>query len=128
MKSARWMFAYAAFLFGCGLVAYFMAPPDANATTALVVPSIAAGLMVVFGGMAAAFHRHRTTGMIGIHVGLVLPLLFAAAFGYRAASTFANGGSEKQYLAVILTIMAAGSVVAFFVVLRTRPPKQARET
>jgi hypothetical protein len=126
MKSAKWMFGYAAFLMACGLVAYFMAPPDVNATTALIVPSIAAGLMVVFGAMAAAFNRNRTVGMIGIHAGLVLPLVFAAAFAYRAYSTFSSGGDAKRYLAIILTVMAVGSVVAFLAILSARPPKEAR--
>jgi hypothetical protein len=126
MKSARIMFAYAGFLIACGLVAYFMAPAGANATTALIVPSVAAGLMIVFGAMASAFPRNRTVGMVGIHVGMVLPILFAAAFGYRAVNTFKGGDESKQYLAWILTVMATASLAAFVAILSARPAKQMR--
>lgn len=126
MKSARIMFGYAAFLVICGLIAFFMAPPDAKATTALLVPCIAAGLMVVFASMASAFYRNRVVGMVGIHVGMALPILFAGAFGYRAYNTFTSGVEEKQYLAIILSVMAIGSVLAFIAILLTRPPKVMR--
>jgi uncharacterized membrane protein len=126
MKSPRLMFAYAGFLVACGAVAYFMAPAGAKAGTALIVSSGAAALMVICASMAGAIHRNPTVGMIGIHTGLVLPLVFAALFAFRAYSTFANGGEAKRYLAVILSIMAIGSVVAFIAILASRPPKAAR--
>jgi hypothetical protein len=126
MKSARIMFAYAGFLIACGLVAYFMAPPGVNATTALLVPGLAAILMIVFGAMANMFPRNRNVGMVGVHVGLVLPLLFALAFGFRAYNTFRGGDESKQYLGWILSVMAAASVAAFLAVLTTRPAKNMR--
>lgn len=126
MKSARIMFAYAGFLIACGLAAYFMAPPGANATTALIVPSIAAGLMIVFGALANMYARHRQVGMVGIHVGLVLPLIFTIAFGYRAFNTFRGGDADKQYLAWILSVMTVASIVAFVAILSTRPAKEMR--
>lgn len=127
MKSARIMMVYAAFMVVCGLVAFFRAPPGSNAATALVVPSIAAFLMVVCGVMAASFHRSRTVGMIGIHAGLVLPILFAIAFGMRAWKTFDTGGMDKRYLAYTLAALTLGSVVAFLLILKTRPSKQMRQ-
>lgn len=119
MKSSRLMFAYAAFLVICGAIAFFMAPANTNAATALIVPSIAAALMVVFATMAARLPRNRTVGMVGIHVGLVLPVLFAVAFAARAYGAFSK--PEKRYLAIILTVMAIGSVIAFVLILLTRP-------
>jgi len=127
MKSARIMFVYAVFLAACGVVAFVMAPPGAHATTALLVPGVAAALMVISGLMANAFHRNRTIGMIGIHVGLVLPLVFAIAFGYCAYNTFAHGGDEKRYLAWILSVLAAGSIVALIAIALKRPPKEKRQ-
>ena len=125
MKSPRLMYAYAVFLVVCGLVAYFMAPSGAGAGTALIVPSIAAALVVICAAMAGSLHRNRKLGMIGIHVGLVLPLLFAAAFAHRAYKAF-GGGAGKHYLFVILVIMAVGSVIAFVGLLMTRPKPEQR--
>jgi hypothetical protein len=113
------MFAYAVFLVICGAIAFFMAPANTKAATALIVPSVAAALMVVFATMAAKLPRNRTVGMIGVHVGLVLPLLFAVAFAARAYGAFGN--PDKRYLAIILTVMAIGSVIAFVLILLARP-------
>jgi hypothetical protein len=120
MKSPRLMMVYAVFLVACGVVAYFMAPTGSNPATALVVSSATAAIMVICAAMAGALNRNRTVGMIGIHAGLVLPVIFGALFAYRAVSTF-QGAQNKRYLAVILTIMAAGSVLAFLAILMTRP-------
>ena len=119
MKSPRLMFAYAVFLVICGFTAYFMAPAGAKAGTALVVSSATAAVMVICGSMAGALNRNRVVGMIGIHAGLVLPLVFALLFGMRAYAAFGN--PEKRYLAIILTVMAIGSVIAFVLILLTRP-------
>ncbi|MCI0365575.1 MAG: hypothetical protein L0219_17060, partial [Phycisphaerales bacterium] len=82
--------------------------------------------MIVCGVMANALGRNRIVGMIGIHAGLVLPLLFTIAFGLRAYKTFDSGGDEKRYLAYILSAMTIGSIAAFFAILATRPPKAQR--
>lgn len=119
MKSSRLMLAYAAFLVICGAIAFFMAPPNAKASTALIVSAGTATLMVICAAMAASLQRKRTLGMIGIHVGLVLPLVFAILFGVRGYGAFSN--PEKRYLAIILTVMAIGSVIAFVLILLTRP-------
>lgn len=128
MKSPKIMFGYAGFLVACGLVAYVMASAQAKAATALIIPLIAAVLMILCGALASALHRNRTAGMIGIHAGLILPLLFAVAFGLRAFKTFDSGGLEKRYLAYILVVMTLGSLVAFVALLSTRPSKVQRTT
>lgn len=126
MKSPMIMFGYAAFLFACGLTAFAMAGFESRAKTALIVGASTAAIMVICGLLARMIHARRGLGMIGIHAGLVLPLLFAALLGWRAYKTFAHGGDEKRYLAVILTIMVAASVAAFVAILLTRPPKAQR--
>ncbi len=125
MKSPRIMYAYAGFLIACGIVAYFMAPPDANATTALIIPAASGVLMVICAVMAGMLHRKRAVGMIGIHAGLVLPLLFAIAFGVRAYGAF-GAGEDKRYLAVILSILTVASIITFIAILVTRPKPEAR--
>jgi hypothetical protein len=86
-KAATVMFGYAAVLVATGVVAYSMAPEGANARTALVVPTVCAGLMVLSAILATRLASSRMLGMIGIHLGLVLPLLFAAGIGFRAHAT-----------------------------------------
>jgi len=158
------MIGYAVFLVAGGLIAFLMAPPNANATTALLVPSIAAGLMLVSAVLASLLHRSKPAGMIGIHAGLVLPLIFALGIGQRALATWSAVGDyrdqreayeaaepqpesfeaflearveagtvpedvpdhDKAYLAVILTVLALGSVGAFALLLVQRPKPEKR--
>src|SRR5688572_27743445 len=103
MKSTRIMYAYAVFLVVCGVIAFAMAPQGSNPTTALVVSSITAAVMVICAAMAGAISRNRTVGMIGIHAGLILPAIYAALFAMRAYKTF-GGEESKRYLAIILTV------------------------
>ena len=124
MKSPAILYVYAAFLAICGLVAFAMSGFAANARTALIVGFGTAIVIAICAALAGMFHRNRTAGMIGIHVGLVLPLIFAILFGWRAWQAYAD--PAKLYLAVILAIMALGSVIAFIMVLRTRPSAAMR--
>ena len=124
MRSPAILYAYAVFLAVCGLVAFAMSGFAANARTALIVGFGTAIVIAICAALAGMFQRNRTAGMIGIHVGLVLPLIFAGLFGWRAWQAYAD--PAKLYLAVILAIMAAGSVIAFIMVLRTRPTPATR--
>ena len=90
------MIGYAVFLVAGGLVAFLMAPPDANATTALLVPSIAAGLMLISAVLSSLMHRSKPVGMIGIHAGLVLPLIFTLGIGQRALATWSEVGDYTE--------------------------------
>jgi uncharacterized membrane protein len=120
------MFLYAAFLLLCGLIAFAWSGFAANAKTALIVGGATAVVMALCAWLASMLHRNRAAGMIGVHAGLILPLVFAALFGWRAFKTFTGGDASKQYLAVILSIMAVGSVIAFIAILKTRPPASQR--
>lgn len=75
---------YAGFMVLVGLIAYAMAPVGAAAATALAVPVVCAVLVGIFAVMALSIRKNRRVGMIGIHVGLILPLLFAIMIGHRA--------------------------------------------
>ncbi len=85
--AAAAMFLYAAVMVGGGLIAYTLAPEGANAKTALIVPVACAGAMVVSAILSLQIQRVRVLGMIGIHLGLVLPVLFASVIGFRAWKT-----------------------------------------
>jgi hypothetical protein len=124
MKSPAILFAYAAFLAACGFAAFAMSGFAANARTALIVGFGTAVVIAVCAALAGMIHKNRAAGMIGIHVGLILPLIFAGLFGWRAYKAYAD--PAKLYLAVILAIMALGSVMVFALLLRSRPKPASR--
>ncbi len=86
------MFLYAALILSFGILAYLIAPPGANAKTAVVVTAICAVVMGSMGVMSLLIHKNRKVGMIGIHLGMVLPLIFAALFLMRAGSNYRASG------------------------------------
>ena len=118
------MFTYAVFLAACGFAAFAMAGFASNAKTALIVGCGTAAVMIICGLLAGIIKKNRTAGMIGIHAGLLLPLIFAGLFGWRAYKAYAD--PAKLYLAIILAIMALGSVVVFGLLLSARPKAAMR--
>ena len=127
MKSPQLMFVYALFLVICGVAAFGLSGFDwTHAKTALIVSVATAAVMALCGALASMYPRNRSLAMIGIHAGLVLPLLFAGLFGWRAYKTFSTGGEAKLYLAIVLTVMAAGSLIAFIAIAKTRPSLVSR--
>lgn len=118
------MFTYAAFLALCGFAAFAMSGFASNARTALIVGFGTAIVIAICGVLARMISSNRTAGMIGIHAGLVLTIIFAALFGWRAWQAYAD--PAKLYLAVILAIMAVGSAITFAMLLRARPKKAMR--
>ena len=126
------MLAYAGFLLLCGVVAFAGSGFSVErGLTALIVPGACAAVMAVCAALAARYASNRTVGMIGIHLGLGFPLLFAAAVGWRAVLAWQSQASPETAkplaLAIVLTVVALGSVVAFVAILRTRPPASARQ-
>lgn len=118
------MFLYAGFLAACGFAAFAMSGFAANARTALIVGCGTAFVMIICGVLAGMIHRNKMAGMIGIHLGLILPLIYAGLFGWRAWQAYAD--PAKLYLAVILAIMALGSVIVFGWLLSVRPKADMR--
>jgi peptidoglycan/LPS O-acetylase OafA/YrhL len=123
------MLTYAGFLVLCGLLAFALSGFDwTHGKTALVVPLGCAVIMAICAHFANKVHTNRAAGTIGIHAGLLFPLLFAVLVGWRAWKAYEklDGPEGKGYLAAILAVIAIGSVVAFVAILKTRPPKEAR--
>ena len=120
---ANAMFGYALVMLIAGMVAFGLAPVGSNALTALIVPSVCGLLMVGCGLMARVIGTKYVVGMIGIHLGLVLPIVFAAMTAFRAMKVDAP---EKAYLRNTLWFLAVASVIAFFVILSRRPAKDQR--
>jgi hypothetical protein len=127
MKSPGIMFVYALFLAASGFTAFALAGFDwTHAKTALIVGLGTAAAMVLCAALASMYPRNKPAAMVGIHVGLVLPLVFAGLFGWRSYKTFSTGGDAKLYLAIVLAVMAVGSLVAFILIAMKRPNLAAR--
>lgn len=99
-KAAAILVLYAVLVVALGILAYSDAPEGANAATALIVPIVVAVVSLGCAAMALLIHKHRTVGMIGIHLGIVIPLLVAVAVGFRAYS--AHQDSERYQEGVSL--------------------------
>jgi predicted transporter len=125
MKSPAILALYAVFLAACGLAAFAMSGFAANARTALIVGFGTAFVIAICALLANMFHKNKAAGMIGIHAGLILPLIFAGLFGWRAWKSYAD--PAKLYLAVILAVMSLGSVIVFAMLVKARPKAAMRD-
>lgn len=135
------------------LLTYSVAPPDANAKTAVVIGGVGLVLLTISAALSLMINRQRVLGMIGIHVGLLLPLLLASgplmrlggsiekAKAYYEApeaetssaqaneDTPADANHPYAYQAVGLGSVAIVSVFGFLMLIVQRPsvPKQETE-
>lgn len=108
-RAATVMFLYAALLIALGVLAYLIAPPGAKAGTAVIVTSVCAVAMIAMGVMALLVHRKRKIGIIGIHVGLLLPLLFGATFLWRAGESYRASGVYQYFENAYIAEVQAGT-------------------
>ncbi len=93
IKYAVTLFAFAAATLALGVAAAQLAPEGANAVTAIMFPAIFAALIVACAVLSLAIKKNYKLGMIGIHLGLVLPLLIAA--GSLARFPVSTAGTER---------------------------------
>ncbi len=121
MKSPALMYAYAAFLIvmsvGASVYSGF-----ASFTT--WIPAIMAVPMILFGFMGSMIDRKYVLGMIGIHAGLVFPLLYALMFGRLTWVQFT--AEESDYRLILFGTLLAGSLIAFVLILLKRPKPEKR--
>jgi len=96
-RAATIMFLYAALLLAFGILAYLIAPPGANAKTAVMATGACATIMAAMGIMTLMVKSKRTVGKIGIHLGLVLPLVFAGVFLLRASAANRDSGVYRYF-------------------------------
>lgn len=94
LKAAIIMIVYAAAMVMIGAVTFMVAPSGASKATALIVPGVCGALMVVCAAltiMGAGSARQGNGvgkhGMLGVHLGILLPLLFMLAIMFRAIPT-----------------------------------------
>jgi len=92
-KYAILLSLYGVALFIGGLATYLVSPPGANAFTALLIPTIGAVLAIACAVMSLMIGANRLLGMLGIHLGLVLPLVMALGAGARLGGSL--GGAQE---------------------------------
>jgi hypothetical protein len=135
------MIGYGLFLVAGALVAISISGWD-RSKTALFSSGGAAAIMIAV-ALLANSKAHKLK-MIGIHVGLVLPLVFGATFFWRLTLNWAKP-TEAEWLAAnpslavdtakiesplqnwLFPTFIAGSTIAFILILLTRPKKADRE-
>jgi hypothetical protein len=128
MKSARVMYGYAAFLALCGVLAFAIAWARTGEMqlTAILAPVVMGVLMVGCGLLASMYKTNHIAGMIGIHIGLVLPLLYSVMFA-RLAYARLTADEPTYYLVGIFTAMLIASVITLIRLLMMRPKPADRK-
>lgn len=106
IKFALTMLVYAVCLLISGWVTMSVAPPGSKPATAFIIPAIAAALTIAAAVLSLMIKSNRKLGMIGIHVGLVLPLIFAAGSLSRVAGSIGNASEFNNQLGQIHAALA----------------------
>lgn len=125
MKAAQVMYGYAGVLILGGVIAFLIAAIEKVQLTALIPVGMGA-IMIVCGVMAGMYKRNQKMGMIGIHAGLVLPLVYGAMFAYLAYSR-ATADEPKMYLVTIFVVLAVASFVSLGLLVSLRPKPEDRK-
>ena len=104
------------------------APVAAPSLTPLIFTIGPALLMLLMGFMTSQLGRSKPIGMIGIHLGMLLPIVFAIAYAVVGWGRFTKWQAGEKPLANVLlfAVMVLASVIAAILVLKARPPKEAR--
>lgn len=118
---------YAASLFGAGLVAWRFTDPQKSGVANAALPLLLSVALAVCSVMALWIRKDRLVGMIGIHAGLVIPLVAAIALLWRAWEKRAVDGIGSPQV-ILLGICGVLGGFVFTAMLRTRPPKEERGT
>lgn len=126
MKAATVMYGYAGFLAVCGVLAFAIGAARTGELQYTALIPVAMGLVVTACGiMAGLLDRRHTVGMIGIHLGLVLPALFGVMFAVMTYTRMT--GDAPYYLVTIFAVMTIGSFVALALLLKLRPKPEDRK-
>ncbi len=96
LKAVAILVLYAALVLVMGALAFASAPEGANKITALIFPGLIAAVSLACVVMSLFINKKRTVGMIGIHLGIVFPLLVALAVGHRAYKVHQDSGQHNQ--------------------------------
>lgn len=127
-----WLFTfiglvYAVALLGAAMVAWRFTDPQKSGLANAALPLILSGALAACSVMALWIRKDRMIGMIGIHLGLVIPLIGALALAWRGWERLQIDGIGSPQV-ILLGISAVLGAFVFAAMLRTRPPKEARGT
>ena len=125
-KYSKVMVGCGALLIVCGLAGWGSAGFEGKAISAIIAGG-ATGILMIGMGLLASSSK-RAPMMIGIHLGIILPLLFAGMFAWVASQRWRSflAGEPKLASALIISVMAVTSLVTFVMVLRMRPKPEDR--
>jgi len=100
----------------------------APSLTPLIFTIGPAVLMLLMAWMSRMIERSKALGMIGIHLGMLLPVVFGIAYATVGWGRFtAWQAGEKPFANVVLFVaMVLASLIATIGILKARPSKDAR--
>ena len=116
------MFVYGAFLLGTGFygaMSHDFAPKAMHSLYAG-----AGGAIAMAAASAATIVPNRKSYMIGVHVGLLLQLVFTVVFAVQAVRSFGN--PEKADRLALFCVMLLGSVAALIAMRMYKPKAKAK--
>ena len=116
---------YAVALLGASLVAWRFTDPQKSGLANAALPLVLSAALAVCSVMALWIRKDRLIGMIGIHAGLVIPLVAAIALVWRGWERMQVDGIGSPQV-ILLGISGVLGAFVFAAMLRTRPPKEAR--
>jgi len=108
MKSVVLMFIYALVLLFGGYTAFILAPQGATRVTAILIPGVAAALMIVAGVLVLRAKKSTGLARIGMLLGVALPILFGGAFAMRALSSTGASTDFRNDLALFDELVSSG--------------------
>lgn len=121
-RYALLMIGYALDLFILGFIAFALSGFEGKAKSALIASGATGGLVLIMGVLSAL--RPYAVKMVGIHAGLLLPLLYTVLFSWRAWASYK--GDAPVHVPVIIGLMALSSLATFVLLLAMRPTREAR--
>ncbi|MEM8834478.1 MAG: hypothetical protein AAGD00_01535 [Planctomycetota bacterium] len=123
--ASKILFGYGLFLIVCGFLGWAATGFTSSGKTAILSGGMS-GVLVLASAVLAG-RPAKKMQMIGAHLGLVLPLLFAIPFTWRGIVGWqaTAAGEDKLYVAILLSSMALASVVVFVLLLVNRPKPAA---
>ncbi len=116
---------YSVALLGAGLLAWRMTDPQQSGVDNFGLPVLLSAALAVCSVMSLWIRKDRIIGMIGIHVGLIIPLVAVVSLVMRGWDLFRVDGLGSPQV-ILCGITALLGVFVFMAMFNTRPPKEAR--
>mgnify|MGYP001794569579 CR=1 FL=1 len=113
MKFAITLIAFGVSIGAIGYATYMVAPAGSDAKTAVFVTGGIGGLAIVCALMSLLIRVHRTVGMIGIHLGMIVPLLAAGGPAMQFGKSLDGAKASNEPIATIVDGDIDPAVVAF---------------